>query len=67
MVSDEETDVSRLKQVFKILKSVMINRNNMVEESMNEAKKRPTDLTPSAKTSLLFFSLSPWTENSGKA
>ncbi|KAL8608877.1 hypothetical protein ACOMHN_056041 [Nucella lapillus] len=33
-----ESDMNRLKQVFKVVRSVMINRHNMVEESMAEAE-----------------------------
>ena len=36
---DGESDVTKLLQLFKIAKAVMVNRHNMVEESMAEAEE----------------------------
>ena len=36
---DGESDVTKLHQLFKITQAVMVNRHNMVEESMAEAEE----------------------------
>lgn len=57
-------DVKRLVQLFKVTQAVMINRNNMVEESMAEAEEEVKKARKKGKPSCdsCCFRCSTWSE-----